>query len=413
MLIRHGARYPLTAEPSKKGQLTNNGLRMSYILGKFIREKYPDFFPKEFNFNDNYVLASAQDRTIMTAQAFMLGLYDFGSLNDTIEVSPNFYRPEWDNFDIVDDIKTPLPNGFQPVPVHSFEKDNNFMFESFNQNLCPKMGTFGKKTSSISKEIISFVQKELPEMRKRGIEIKEVIGKDTIDNLFELYLVCDHVLSNVHLGNIQLEDAYVEKINIFQSMEAVYSTFRDEGINKYLFTDIGLSIKNYIKTAKENIENKKDYQKFVLLTGHDMNLYNFMVLLDLSNYNCLKKKYLGEQLDTPCILVPTFSSNFIFELYRENNEYFIQISYNGYPIKICNNDTDCKYEDFLKKIDDIVDHGDLDFLRGIYCKDKDITKYTMIIALIIFNIIVILFLGYMVYFYRKVLRNKNKEALLV
>lgn len=30
----------------------------------------------------------------------MVGMYDFGSLNDTIDVSDEFKQPEWDNFDI-------------------------------------------------------------------------------------------------------------------------------------------------------------------------------------------------------------------------------------------------------------------------------------------------------------------------
>lgn len=42
----------------------------------------------------------------------MVGMYDFGSLNDTIDVADEFKQPEWDNFDIKDDYPTALPHGF-------------------------------------------------------------------------------------------------------------------------------------------------------------------------------------------------------------------------------------------------------------------------------------------------------------
>ena len=42
----------------------------------------------------------------------MVGMYDFGSLNDPIDVDDKYKRPEWENFDVEDDYSTPLPHGF-------------------------------------------------------------------------------------------------------------------------------------------------------------------------------------------------------------------------------------------------------------------------------------------------------------
>lgn len=42
----------------------------------------------------------------------MVGMYDFGSLNDVIDVADEFKRPEWENFDIEDEYQTALPYGF-------------------------------------------------------------------------------------------------------------------------------------------------------------------------------------------------------------------------------------------------------------------------------------------------------------
>lgn len=68
VLTRHGARYPEThTDPSLKSQLTNNGQRQLYLLGKYIRKTYENFFPKKYTYSDNRVLASGTDRTIVSA----------------------------------------------------------------------------------------------------------------------------------------------------------------------------------------------------------------------------------------------------------------------------------------------------------------------------------------------------------
>ena len=412
--MRHGARYPLRNGPAKEGQLTNNGLRMCYLLGQFTRDKYENFFPKTFNFKENFILASSLDRTIMSAQAFMVGLYDFGSLNDPIEVNEEFYRPEWENFDIKDNYKTALPEGFQPVPVHSFEKSKNHMFESFNMHICPKLKTFTSKINKIGQEILNYIQLEIPELNKRGVDIKSILKKETIDTLYEFYQVYDYFISNVYLGTIKVDAQYQRRLQVLQSMEASYSMFRDIGLSKYLFTEIGLSIKNYIKNAKEKIDKGEDYQKFVLFAGHDMNIYNLIVLLNWSNYECLKKMYLGEQTEETCIMTPVFAANLIFELYEQDKNYFVKFLYNGENLPFCGKKgQDCTYNEFLDKIDSIVDHRDLQFIKGIYCKDIDIKKNSMVLGLIIFNVILVLFFVYMIWFYKKQLRKKEREETLI
>lgn len=414
MFIRHGSRHPLTSSPSLKGQLTNNGLRQCYLLGQFTREKYPLFFPKTFNFKQNFILASSLDRTIMSAQAFMVGLYDFGSLNDPIEVNEEFYKPEWENFDVKDEYKTALPDGFQPVPVHSFEKSRNYMFESFNANLCPKLKSFTSKVNKVSNEIMGYVREEVEEMKRIGVDFQSVLGKDSVDNLYEFYKLYDYFIANVYLGKLTVGEEYQRKLQVLQSMEAYYSIFRDIGLSKYLFTEIGLSFKNYIKDAKEKIDKKEDYQKFVLFAGHDMNIYNLMVLLNFSNYECLKNIYLGKENEDICLLTPLFAANLIFELYELDNNYFVKFLYNGETFPFCGKkDQDCTYNEFLNKIDSLVDDRDPEFIKSIYCEDVDIKKNSMVLGLIIFNGIILLFLIYMVWFYNKQLKKKQREETLI
>ena len=43
----------------------------------------------------------------------MTGLYGFNSFNEEFKENQKIYtKPEWKDFDIQDDIKTPLPKGY-------------------------------------------------------------------------------------------------------------------------------------------------------------------------------------------------------------------------------------------------------------------------------------------------------------
>ena len=57
-----------------------------------MREKYPEIFPEneEFNYNTLYASASAMNRTLMSSNAFFVGLYGFGHLNQKIEVDDKY-----------------------------------------------------------------------------------------------------------------------------------------------------------------------------------------------------------------------------------------------------------------------------------------------------------------------------------
>lgn len=67
---------------------------MSYLLGTYFKDKYKNFFVDEkFNFNENYLISSSLERCLMTAQAFMIGMYDFGTLNDKITVDEKYVKP--------------------------------------------------------------------------------------------------------------------------------------------------------------------------------------------------------------------------------------------------------------------------------------------------------------------------------
>ncbi|KAJ6635763.1 Prostatic acid phosphatase [Pseudolycoriella hygida] len=84
-LFRHGDRSPQMQAPGDPydvsywpdgwGQLTSLGKEQHLKLGKWLRSRYSDFLSSTYHTNDIYVQSSDYDRTLMSAQADLAGLY--------------------------------------------------------------------------------------------------------------------------------------------------------------------------------------------------------------------------------------------------------------------------------------------------------------------------------------------------
>ena len=85
--FRHGARSPcegtfinkmdeLGGKWENYGSLTNIGIKQQFLLGKLNRKHYDNFISKEYNPIEIKVYSTNYNRTIMSAQAQLLGFYN-------------------------------------------------------------------------------------------------------------------------------------------------------------------------------------------------------------------------------------------------------------------------------------------------------------------------------------------------
>lgn len=105
-IVRHGDRTPLVDSPEMEkiwpqglGQLTPKGMQQAYSLGKRLRKMYVDQYhllPARYDTKTMTVRSSDMDRTLMTAQSVLFGLYPLGTGS-----------------------KLALPKSFQPIPIHT------------------------------------------------------------------------------------------------------------------------------------------------------------------------------------------------------------------------------------------------------------------------------------------------------
>ncbi|KAG8433949.1 hypothetical protein GDO86_012347, partial [Hymenochirus boettgeri] len=132
-IFRHGDRAPIhlypndpykeTIWPNGLQQLTKEGIRQQYELGRFLRRRYDHFLNSSYDRHEIYVRSTDYDRTLMSAQANLAGLYPpYGS---------QLWHPEihW-----------------QPLPVHTvpYYQDRLLKFPAKD---CPRYYELMKETS--------------------------------------------------------------------------------------------------------------------------------------------------------------------------------------------------------------------------------------------------------------------------
>lgn len=108
---------------------------------------------------------------------------------------------------------------------------------------------------------------------------------------------------------------------------------------------------------EDNI-NKKSKVKWYMYSVHDYNIGALLTSLNLTSYQCNARKewqFSNNNYDFECIGYPGYTSNIIFELWKNlyTNKYSVKISYNGeYRTNICGEDryVKCNYQKFADKI---------------------------------------------------------------
>jgi hypothetical protein len=68
-------------------------------------------------------------------------------------------------------------------------------------------------------------------------------------------------------------------------------------------------------------------------SAHDSQILPLMVILELINLDCIRDDFTNNK--KTCETIPSFSSNIIFELYKnEADNYVVMVKYNGVYINL-------------------------------------------------------------------------------
>ncbi|XP_029038981.2 venom acid phosphatase Acph-1-like [Osmia bicornis bicornis] len=360
VLFRHGDRTPDDSNnekypndpyldydfyPMGRGQLTNQGKRREYTLGRFLRMKYGRFLKDLYTQETVIGVSSEYDRTKMSLQLVLAGLF------------PPNREQKWN-----------LMLNWQPIPTNYIRRyeDNLFLPED-----CPLYETEYDKML------------ESPEGRKALSKYSDLMknltewsGKN-ISTPWDMYYLY-HTLMAEYSMDLTLPDwAYTVFPNgdlwngtVFAYDAASFTPLLRRINGGAYLREVTKTMLNFITGRVEN------ERKMYLYSGHESNVAAVMQSLQVYYPH-----------------VPEYSSAVILELHKIDNEYYVKIlNYLGIPSKIIELQIPgceklCPFDKFLELMEDVLPSDDEIICNKGVSKDYadyksneelDLTKYNLI-----------------------------------
>ena len=334
-------------------ELSAVGLRQHYLLGSLMRNQYSQLLDwNNYNTKDIFVYSTPTNRTIMSARAHLFGMFNNNNTkqlnkNQNEKSIPNYLR---NKSKILNFINKTLNNSYilpnkipSEIPIHIIErKEKLFQFEKDDNCIgIEKQRDKNKKKKSVKNAVESFNNKYGEKLVKYLGEKKEDYFKDlknvqAIALAFIINKIDGRDLSEFqNETGFDLEKFYNDSMEILVQKSLEIQSGDDEKLIALASSSVLLRfILSFIDKVVENDKKQKkihDVPKFFLLSAHDTTI---VMSSDLLNILFKSEKYF-----------PSFATSQVYELNKENNEYYINFIFNGEKLKTV------KYEYFKKTIE--------------------------------------------------------------
>jgi len=314
-VIRHGDRTPIINLPRSpynwkqdKGELSPLGMQQEFQLGRQFNKRYiqTHFLPLHYNSQLMYVRSSDFNRTLMSAESVLLGLYPLGS---------GLKLPHSNRF--------ALPGAYQPIPIHTLPmNEDDVLITDSNKPLYYSLLHDYLTQQPTWQALNQNIEFQLPHLT----QITGYPFKDTQDFL----LLSDHLLIR-QLHHIpfpsEINNKEANKI-ISEGKQLWISPFYSSSITHVLSYKLIKQIQDYID---QSTSPSPSLLKYVLYSAHDSTVAS-----------------LAGALGHPVPWVP-FSSDLAILLYQlDNKHYQVRFYLNDQPLTIpaCENKPFCSLEEF-------------------------------------------------------------------
>ena len=353
--FRHGARSSVYIDKHNidiydikwigDGELTPVGMRMLYLIGVHIRNKYSNIINNLTSSNDLLVYSTDLNRTIVSAEAQLLGMFPPKKgdiiLDEHIKYS---YPPNNIPIEVQEEInkldKISIPSKIRAIPINFFHKEKK-PYLLTEEDECPRTKLI-KQQNYKKKDVQDFIKNFREKYSDKWMEYFHIKDKSIFENYNFLLEVTDHFISSyIHKRKnlkffedygINLKEYYEECIEFKNLSMYEIETTSEIGIMAAspIFKEMIYYMDAIIDSKKNKKKENKKIPKFIMYSGHDY----IIAAVQL---------YLNNVFNTPCFY-PGFAANQFFELHMINNNFFVQYLYNGELV------LNVSYVEFKKKI---------------------------------------------------------------
>lgn len=185
-----------------------------------------------------------------------------------------------------------------------------------------------------------------------------------------------------------------------------YRYYTEETFVKVYTTEVTKELLANFKNKIADPDNNK--LKYLMFSGHDDNVFPFMRAHNLTSAACMRQRYIDHVdpkqssiiSDSPCYFLPGFASSFLWELSKKGDKFYVKTTFEGQPIKFCDENEDefyCSFENFEKKAFEVlileqdvreycqgkIDNGEDGY--GVVWVISTFMLATIVIALILFS----------------------------
>ncbi|ENN71660.1 prostatic acid phosphatase [Dendroctonus ponderosae] len=319
VVFRHGDRTPVSPYPNDPyknrsywpvdwGMLTNVGKLRHYNLGQYFRQRYVDFLPRLYSEKDIYVRSTDVDRTLMSAQANLAGLY------------PPVGTDVWkDNL------------AWQPIPIHSIPENMDAVLAA--KKPCPLYDIYLQdlfkseyfwKVNRLNHDLYAYLS------RYSGRTVS------TLKSLEYLYNTLFIEASNNFTLPNWTNTVYPKKMQPWAALSFATATF-NEKLARLKSGPFFNELITYFKNRTDTPKGAQYYSpKFLMYSAHDTTVANLLNSMGAFEYHC-----------------PPYTATIIFELHKPSQgspylNIFYKNTSEALPVKLETCDINCDFQSFQK-----------------------------------------------------------------
>jgi len=361
-LFRHGARGPLHHKNDpywigKEGQLTEVGRAQHLILGSSLIQRYPHLKTVLKDPSKLYLQSTNFNRTIESLKFHLWGIYHGENLplNDLNIYDPQFYakyikHKAYEYFQKYD-ISHIL--GFAPAPIKINPLSQDYELLTLEYFACPKTDLLlGSEELDDFDFIMSLIGHQIHYHTKQSLKPEEI------------YALYDVYYADLYEGRKNSAEDISNIWNHLKYGAEYFVTHKRWGseLQRKLY---GMPLfQKIIDFLEKGSAGFLPYD-LVILSAHDITVFNLLTAFEIAHPNCFVTKMKGELAGNHC-RYPNFASQLLIELWERDGETKIKILYEKEVVNLCKTaDEMCSLSDlkllFTKnfgsiKMDDILHH---------------------------------------------------------